>query len=55
MLLLPERAQLAPEVHELPGESRQLSGALRCGLQSGHVGRSADLLLGSIDQGTWCR
>ena len=40
--LLPERAQPAPEVHELPVESRQLSGALRCGSQSGHVGRSAD-------------
>ena len=51
MFLLPERAQPAPQVHELPVESRQLSGALRCGLQSGHVGRSADLLLGSIDSG----
>jgi len=46
--LLPERAQAAPEVHELPVESRQLSGALRFGSQSGHVSRSADLL-GSID------
>ena len=48
MFLLPERAQPAPQVHELPVESRQLSGALRFGSQSGHVGRSADLL-GSID------
>ena len=48
MFLLPERAQPAPQVHELPVESRQLSGALRFGSQSGHVGRSANLL-GSID------
>jgi len=50
MFLLPERAQPAPQVHELPVESRQLSGALRFGSQSGHVGRSADLL-GSIGSG----
>ena len=44
MFLLPARAQPAPQVHELPVESRQLSGALRFGSQSGqHVGRSADL------------
>ena len=42
MFLLPERAQQAPQVHELPVESRQLSGALQFGWQSGHVGRSAD-------------
>ena len=42
MFLLPERAQPASQVHELPVESRQLSGALRFGSQSGHVGRSAD-------------
>ena len=41
--MLPDRAQPAPQVHELPVESRQLSGALRFGSQSGHVGRSADL------------
>jgi len=50
MFLLPERAQPAPQVHELPVESRQLSGALRFGSQRGHVGRSADLL-GSIGSG----
>ena len=43
MFLLPERAQPASQVHELPVESRQLSGALRFGSQSGHVGRAADL------------
>jgi|TARA_B100000513_G_scaffold66088_1_gene26149 hypothetical protein len=48
MFLLPERAQPAPQVHKLPVESRQLSGALRFGSQSGHVGRSAELL-GSTD------
>ena len=46
--MLPERAQPASQVHELPVESRQLRGALRFGSQSGHVSRSADLL-GSID------
>jgi len=50
VFLLPERAQAAPEVHELPVESRQLSGALRCGLQSGHVGRSADLLVAGLNR-----
>ena len=40
MFLLPERAQPAPQVHELPVESRQLSGALLFVLQSGHVGRA---------------
>jgi len=40
MFLLPERAQPAPQVHELSVKSRQLSGALRFGLQSGHVGRA---------------
>ena len=44
-----ERAQPAPQVHELPVESRQLSGALRFGSLGGHVGRSADLVLGSKD------
>jgi len=50
MFLLPERAQPAAQVHELPVESRQLSGALRFGSQSGHVGRLADVL-GSVDSG----
>jgi hypothetical protein len=44
MFLLPERAQPATQVHKLPVESRQLSGALRFGSQVGHVGRSAELL-----------
>ena len=40
MFVLPERAQLPPQAHELPVESRQLSGALLFVLQSGHVGRA---------------
>ena len=48
MFLLPECAQPASQVDELPDESRQLIGALRFGSQSGHVGLWADLL-GSIN------
>ena len=49
MFLLPERAASPPSSSTVPVESRQFSGALRFGSLGGHISRSADPMLGSID------